>query len=308
MGNSYCGNDCNECMDKAEVGCPGCKNGPGKSSGTLCEIANCCNGRLKEECAECPSNDSCTLLETREDMLGNWNRNKGTVDVSGSDDMTGSGTYSETRTGRGRDGYDAPLLHKNLMMIFWMFLVVGAGNVLSNFVGTISIVGGLGSIIGIGAGIAQAVLMIRLGSEERAYKIAGVCNLIGVGVGFVTGIIISVFALSMQFLSTGIAGAGLVICILLLLATVVLTVISGYLFLIANERVVERRDPELSHNWSVMSKLYIAIIGGLIILPVLILVLQWVGIIIGLLYILGVLAFGICEYVFLYQTAERFRE
>jgi len=310
MGNSYCGKDCNDCLDKDEVGCPGCKTGPGKQDGALCEIASCCNGRLKEECAGCMSNASCTLLADRERMLEKWNgnRNKGTVELLGSDHVMGDGAYSEHRTGWSRDGYDAPLLRKNLMAIFWLFLVAGFGNTLSNFVGTLPFIEGIGSFIGIGASIAQAVLMIRLGSEERAYKVSGICALVATGVAFVGGGIVGVTGVAVKFSGSGAGMIGLVFGAVLVLAALVLELIGGYQFLIANERVVRRRDPGLSHNWSVMSKVYFAIIGGIVLLPILILVLQWFGIIITLLFVLGVLAFGICEYVFLYQTAERFRE
>ena len=67
-------------------------------------------------------------------------------------------------------------------------------------------------------------------------------------------------------------------------------------------------DGALSDRWIVMSKLLFAVLGGIIVVPILFFVLRMIGVIIGLLYILGVLAFGVCEYVFLYQTANRFRE
>ncbi len=38
MGSSYCGKKCDDCLDKAEVGCPGCKSGPGKASGAYVKL------------------------------------------------------------------------------------------------------------------------------------------------------------------------------------------------------------------------------------------------------------------------------
>lgn len=313
MGNSYCGKDCDDCLDKAEVGCPGCKSGPGKESGALCEIANCCNGKLRESCSTCALNASCGLFAERETMMQKWsgNRSSASVGTLTSDSTMGvtDSAYGEQRS-RARDRHNAPLLRTSLLAIFWLFLLGGTGNVLSNenLFGSIPGIIVLGSLLNLGASIAQAVLMIRLGQEEDAYKIAGICMLVATGLAFVGGGITGYFGVVMKFSSLKSGGIGLVFGILLVLAAVVLEVIGGYQFLVANARVVERRDAALSERWYVMSKLFFVVLGGIIVVPILMFLLKLFGIILAFLYIVGVLAFGVCEYVFLYQTANRFRE
>lgn len=313
MGISYCGKNCDDCLDKAEVGCPGCKSGPGKESGALCEIANCCNGRLSTGCATCTSNASCGLFAERETMMQKWSGNRSSASVGTliSDSTMGvtDSAYGEQRS-RARDRHNAPLLRTSLIAIFWLFLLAGTGNVLSNenLFGSIPGVMVLGSLLNLGASIAQAVLMIRLGQEEDAYKIAGICMLVATGLAFVGGGITGYFGVVMKFSGLKSGGIGLVFGILLVLAAVVLEVIGGYQFLVANARVVERRDAALSERWYVMSKLFFVVLGGIIVVPILMFLLKLFGIILLFLYIVGILAFGVCEYVFLYQTANRFRE
>ena len=319
MGNSYCGKNCDDCLDKEDVGCPGCKNGPGKASGAICEIAKCCSGRLSTGCVMCISNTSCRLVAERETMFHKWNRRRstasdaltsaGTMGMTGTEGTSGS-SYGERQGNRPRDRHNAPLLRSSLLAIFWLFLAAGMGNVLSNenLFGSVPGVIVIGTLINLGANIAQAVLMIRLGWEERAYKVAGICMLLGTGFAFIGGILTSVFAAMMKYSDTIAGGIGVVLGILLIVAAVVLEIIGGYQFLVANARVVELRDGALSDRWYVMSKLFFAVLGGIVVVPILFFVLKTLGIIIGLLYVLGVLAFGVCEYVFLYQTANRFRE
>ncbi len=313
MGSSYCGKNCDDCLDKAEVGCPGCKSGPGKSSGALCEIARCCNDRLSGGCATCASNVTCGMLVEREAMLQKWNRNKsnanaGTAVTTGQGGTAGS-TYGGRRN-RSKDGRDATLIRKSLIAIFWLFLATGIGTFLTNenLFGNIPVVILLGTLVSFGSGIAQAVLMIRLGWEESAYKVAGICMLVGVGLSLVGGACTGYFMVMVKYSNLILDRVGLIFGILLLVAAVILEVIGAYQFIVANARVVERRDPELSVRWYMMSKLFFAVLGGIILVPILIFLLKIIGIIVALLYVLGVLAFGICEYVFLYQTAERFRE
>lgn len=318
MGSSYCGKNCNDCLDKEDVGCPGCKNGPGKESGALCEIARCCSDRENGECVMCVSSASCELLAERECMVQKWNGNRGReteeMSVSGDSAGTTGSLYGAQRSNKPRDRRDAPFIHKSLIAIFWLFFVPGIGTFLSNesVFGEIPLVTTLGSVITIGACIAQAILMIRLGREEDAYKVAGICTFVGTALAFVGGVIIGC-SVSVKYSpfyapSYEVNKTVLIVGVVVLFAAVILELVSAYQFIVANARVVERRDRELSDHWYLMARLFLVIVTGIVVVPVLIFLLKIVGIIVALLYALGVLVFGILEYVFLYQTAERFRE
>ena len=313
MENSFCGKDCEDCLDRETVGCPGCKNGPGKEGGALCEIARCCSSQYKNFCEVCDNNATCSKLSGRENMLQKWNgsRKRETVDTTIASGTVGtvSGTYAEPRISRARDNHDAPFVRSHLIAIFWLFLLAGFGNVLSNenVFGSFSIIIGLGSIISIGANIATAILMIRLGREEGTFKTAGICNLVGTGLLFVGEILVAGALVAMKLSGLAAMSIGAILGIVLLLAAVVLEIIAGYKFLVACGRIVERRDLALASRWYVMSKLFFWIFGGIFILVVLAFIVPGLALILALLFILGVLAFAVCEYVFLYQTANRFR-
>lgn len=318
MENSYCGKNCNDCLDKAEVGCPGCKMGPGKSSDTLCKIAKCCNYKETDGCAACEDNVSCSLLAGRETMLQQWNgrghETTATAATSASAVTAGTVSFSneEDRTGRSRDGHDATFVRKSLIALFWLFLIGGIGNVVfdERILGMFPcVVLWVGTLIGFGISIAQGVLMVRLGREERTYKVAGICSLIANSILFVADIVITVVSEMIEEPSGLVAGIiVLIFAILLLLGALVLAIISGYKFLKANARVVELRDPALSDRWITMSKLYFAIFWGILVIILFAFLLPLLGLLVMFAYLLGVLAFGICEYVFIYQTANRFRE
>ncbi|MBR6535772.1 MAG: DUF3795 domain-containing protein [Lachnospiraceae bacterium] len=313
MENSYCGKDCDDCLDREAVGCPGCKSGPGKEDGTLCEIARCCSNKYKNFCEVCDSNGSCAMLANRENMMQKWNgsRKRETAEPAAMSGVAGavSGTYAEPRTNIARDNHDAPFVRSHLIAIFWLFLLAGFGNVLSNenVFGSFSVVIGLGTVMNIGASIATAILMIRLGREESTFKTAGICDLVATGLMFVAELVLAGALVAMEFSGLAAGGIGAILAILMLLAAVVLEIIAGYKFLVACGRIVERRDLALANRWHVMSKLFFWIFGGIIILLILLLIMPGIALILTILFALGVLAFGVCEYVFLYQTANRFR-
>lgn len=313
MENSYCGKDCEDCLDREAVGCPGCKYGPGKEDGTLCEIARCCSNKYRNFCEGCDNSESCSRLADREGMMQKWNENKTRVSAEASAAAVPMGSadtaYSGERSSGARDNHDAPFVRSHLIAIFWLFLLAGFGNVLSNenIFGSVSIVIGLGSLINIGASIATAILMIRLGREEATFKTAGICDLVATGLLFVAELILAGALVAMEFSGLAAGGIGAIFAMLMLLAAVVLEIIAGYKFLVACGRIVERRDLGLANCWYVMSKLFFWIFGGIIILLILMFIMPVIALILMFLFILGVLAFGICEYVFLYQTANRFR-
>lgn len=313
MENSYCGKDCEDCLDREAVGCPGCKNGPGKEDGTLCEIARCCSNKYKNFCEACDSSESCVMLSGRETMMQKWNENRKreTVDPTAVPGAVGTVNriYSEEPMSRARDNHDAPFVRSHLIAIFWLFLLAGFGNMLSNenIFGSVTVVVGLGSIINFGASIATAILMIRLGREESTFKTAGICDLVATGLMFVAELVLAGALVTMEFSGLAAGGIGAILAILMLLAAVVLEIIAGYKFLVACGRIVERRDLALANRWHVMSKLFFWIFGGIIILLILLFIMPGIALILTILFALGVLAFGVCEYVFLYQTANRFR-
>ena len=82
----------------------------------------------------------------------------------------------------------------------------------------------------LGANLAQAILMIRLGEEERAYKVAGICILVATGLAFVGGGIVGVAGVAVKYSGTVVGIIGLIFGLVLVLAAVVLEIIGAYQF------------------------------------------------------------------------------
>ena len=58
MDNSYCGKNCETCMDKEALNCPGCKEGPGKYHSDECAVASCAREK-GIPCTACASCGGC---------------------------------------------------------------------------------------------------------------------------------------------------------------------------------------------------------------------------------------------------------
>lgn len=306
MEYSRCGKNCDDCLEREEVGCPGCMKGPGKEKGALCEIAQCCEDRGEAECALCRRNDTCSILAERERMMQKWNANKKSeaVGMPYAASVTGmnGAAYTESKTGKSRDGRDAAFIRSSLLAIFWLFIASGIGNVLSEF----SFVPGLAiisSLVALGASIARAVILIRLGREEDAYKVSGICTIVAFPLAFLGGVLSAVGIISLSSLK-----AMVILALVCIIASVVLEIIAVYKFLMANAWIVDRRDIALSERWKSMAKWFLLLLGIAVVLILILMAVPMLGVLLVFAYLLGVLAFGICEYVFLYQTANRFRE
>ena len=280
--------------------------GPGKEKGALCEIAQCCEDRGERECALCRRNDTCSVLAERERMMQKWNANKKSeaprmTYAAGAAGMAG-GVYSESKTGKSRDGRDAVFIRNSLLAIFWLAIAGLIASLLSNlsFLPAFALIC---SVVNFGTTVARAILTIRLGREEDAYKVSGICTIVAWPLSFLAGVL-SALGLYMQSSMVGMTILALVCAI----AVAVLEIIAVYKFFMANAWIVDRRDIALSERWKAMAKWFLLLLGIAVVLILILMAAPMLGVILVFAYLLGVLAFGICEYVFLYQTANRFRE
>lgn len=64
MTASYCGKICDECLQKDELNCRGCKSLYG-SCASECEIADCAKRKFHEKCETCSANSVCSKLSNR---------------------------------------------------------------------------------------------------------------------------------------------------------------------------------------------------------------------------------------------------
>jgi len=68
MQTSYCSKNCDECKEKIEGKCPGCKKGPGgiAARGKICQLAQCCRDNNINSCVDCPTKDICANYQSRD--------------------------------------------------------------------------------------------------------------------------------------------------------------------------------------------------------------------------------------------------
>lgn len=71
MADTYCGKNCELCEKRRELGCIGCKAGPGNRWNGSCDIAKCCIEKGHAECEGCTFAANCHKLRGRDDAPEN---------------------------------------------------------------------------------------------------------------------------------------------------------------------------------------------------------------------------------------------
>ena len=68
MENAYCGKDCAACAEREQLGCPGCRQGPGRylTGDCDCTIVKCCNDNQIQTCTGCGQAAHCFQYGRRE--------------------------------------------------------------------------------------------------------------------------------------------------------------------------------------------------------------------------------------------------
>ena len=68
MAGPYCGKDCESCALREQLSCSGCRSGPGRTWGTECELARCCQQKGHESCQTCSFAAGCRLFSSRNEQ------------------------------------------------------------------------------------------------------------------------------------------------------------------------------------------------------------------------------------------------
>ncbi len=192
----------------------------------------------------------------------------------------------------------ARLLGKWVMVLFWLQIIAIVGNFLeSDFLKNLSPVVYLtGRVISYGVIIAQSVILIRLKEAEDWFSKAGTCFLISGLSGFVVVLL-------------ALGGAG-VLSILLLIAMAIVELRGIYDEYTGFEIVLRNVDDELSAQWPLQWKLELTVV----IVTVSAMILMFLPGILGILAVIamlvaaiGAIVLGIRRMIFMYRTAECFR-
>lgn len=150
MEQTYCKKNCGQCGYKAELNCPGCKEGPGRPVMGQCEIARCVQEKGYENCDKCGYMTNCFRRTSRVD------------------------TPAVLRGNR------SAFLSKWMMVLFLLFIPNRIGNFLTeDFV--VSAAPGLyfvGEIIVIVSRIAYGAVLLKMNRVAQGYSTAGVCTIL----------------------------------------------------------------------------------------------------------------------------------
>lgn len=280
MENTYCGKSCADCPERELLGCPGCKEGPGRAFVGDCELAKCCTGKGQSSCEDCAFNPSCTKLWAKDRIsqqrLNNLETEKRRTEVL---------------------SRKAPVMEKWLKIMFWLLIpgiilsLFSSDAVAENAPGLFR----AGQALSTLCSVAYALILLRLSKEEEQYRSAAVCMLIGIAVSAVTNWI---------FAGKEVPGWALVISI----ATTILSLVAAYHELMAHSTVMGGVDDTMAGKWDTLWKWYIgsygAFAGGMVVM----LVIPVLGLLVMTAGSIGQIVVGILKMVYLNRSAKRFWE
>lgn len=210
MSYTYCGKHCENCVQKIQLECPGCRTGPGKAYAAECAIARCCVARGHHDCDSCVNASTCFHLK-------------------------GCGSAAELRLKKRQN--DAAVLRGRLerstvlgiwmTVAFWVLIASIAVGFLLAFSE-----GSLGDIVSVLFSIAYAAILLKMGDTSRCFRLAGI-------LGIVCGVCNFLGTLSEELGYTA----------LFSLVAMVLGFVWEYQEFLGYAEVTEELDPELSQKW-----------------------------------------------------------
>lgn len=275
MEETYCGKNCGECEHREAMNCPGCKAGPGSRCGD-CELARCCMGKGHANCQTCIFTGNCGILRGCESMP-DTRRRKQELEAVRRDELSEK----------------APLLGKWLWILFWMVIPQIIASIMTNTT-VAEAVPGLqlpGTVQSTLCSLARGVILLQLAPINRRYKFAGWC-----------GIVVAICNPIMSQMGDK---------LLLLIPAIPLLVVSfvaQYQEFYGHGEVLDGVDTDLAGKWRKLWNWYIGLFIAMfacIFLTILIPVIGMLGLIASL---VGMIVVGITELVYLYRTANLFRE
>ena len=279
MSETFCGKSCEECAQREMLQCPGCKEGPGRSFGGDCELAQCCREKGHETCQTCAFQGTCAKLHSRDRQIESrqWKRDF-------------EQRHREEMARR------VPVLGRWLWILFWLVIPSIIGAILEN--DTVKSIAPhiyiFGALLSAACSIAYGCILLKLSSEEDRYRTAGICTLIPAALD----------VLVIAFSGAGEA-AGLLLFVTIPVAIVAL--VGEYYEYSAHSAVLRGVDDILSDKWINLWKWNVGFLAGMIGGIVLGLIIPILGVVALLVSGIGLIVVSIAKLVYLYQTANVFR-
>lgn len=276
MAETYCGKSCNECTERENTDCPGCKLGSGKSLGGTCKLAKCVQSKGHETCDTCSFQLKCNTYANRYQVPEDRRREA-----------------EEEETRRGELSCRAPILGKWIGILFWLCVPSAIGEFLASDLMRDALPGvyGIGVLIQFASRIAYGVILIKLSSMDNRYMTAGICAL----VSHVVNSLVNAY-------STDTA-----LTLLLSVPLLIAAIYGEYRECMSHAEAVSDFDAELMLKWENLWKWSVGMNIGLICSAFLMMI-PLIGVLALLGCLVGTIVVGILKLVYLYRTAKVFRE
>ena len=280
MANTYCGKDCEFCSRKTNLECQGCKLGPGRQWNGDCEIAACCRDKGHESCETCTNNRYCGKRSCRDKMPEYRERKR-----------------KEEEEKRAVLAAKAPVLGKWLWILFWLVVPSTLAAILSidSLAALAPGVYRVGKILSLLCSAVYGAILLRLSGYCLNYRTAGICNLVA-----------AVASLLIALVSGG--GKVPTWTLIISLPAAIVRLVAIYQEYMGHSRVLENVDSIEAKKWSDLWKwtiiAYVVLIGSIVVM----MIFPVLGLLVLLAALIGMLVTSIMALVYLYRTANMFRE
>lgn len=272
-----CGKNCDTCLSREKLACPGCQEGPGRAFSGDCDVAACCRCKGHATCATCGFLTGCPTRMRRENMPA----------------LRQSALEREAEWRKWMDE-NAPALGKWLWVLFWLFIPSEAGSLMTND----SIAGAFpallvpGQVLTVIVSFAYALVLWKLAAVGKRYRIAALCMLVTAACTILplTGV---------QEQSTA--------WWLVSLPGMAVELVGVYQEFNAHAEVLDGIDDELAGKWRKLWIWNIGLMAGLFGCLLLVLMAGLLGALVMLAVSIGIVAVAVLKLVYLYRTAQVFR-
>ena len=286
MAENYCTKTCSDCYKKEQLNCPGCKFGPGQMLHGTCEIAKCCRAKGHTTCATCVTKPHCGNFRNRDNMPDYFLRKQRAEE--------------ERKTMLAQK---SPFLAKWLSLLFWLVIpsiIAGllTGDTLSGWFPSLAVIG---HVLSAAVSLAYCAILWVLRNEDDRYRTAAKFTLL-------TGV-----ASAISAMISGNSNLNWLVVLISLVGSV-LSLIREYNEYHAHAAVASLLDCALSEKWEKLWAWHIGTLGVTIGGSVLLLIFSAFGILTLLLSLavlagsIGIIVVSILKLVYLYQTAQLFRD
>lgn len=293
MLESFCGKSCQACPRRAELSCPGCKSGMYDFSGGQnpappknCPVAQCAQEKNQRSCESCPQAQTCATLSCRAQM----------PDLA----LNVQTAQAAERSRRAEEGRP---LGKWLWLLFWSVIPQALASILSNetLFADYPVLRLIGSCLSLLVGIGYALILLRLSFASRHYHQAGVLSLVAMGL-----LLPALLCTALLLAYPASMAAYAFLAVLLSLAPSILALVATYQEFQGHAQVLELRDPEAARKWHRLWGWYIGCFAALLASGLLALI-PILGLLVILAASVGLIVVAILRLIYLYRTAQYFR-